>query len=40
MQSVEFSFDGNSYISGIVQDPETIERILQLHQALIAGKEE
>ena len=26
--------------SGIVQDPGTIERILQLHQALIAGKEE
>ena len=40
VQSVEFSFDGNSYISGIVQDPGTIERILQLHRALIAGKEE
>lgn len=40
VQSVEFSFGGNSYISGTVQDPETIERFLQLHQALIAGKEE
>lgn len=40
IQSLNFSIGGGSYVSGTVQDPETIQKFLELHQALIAGKDE
>ena len=40
VKSVELSVGGNTYLSGTVKDPDTIEQILKLHREMIAGKQE
>lgn len=40
VQSVSLSVSGRSGVSGVIEDPEIIERILAFHTALVAEKEE
>lgn len=40
VKSVEFSIGGNTYLTGIVKDPDTVEQFLQLHREMVADKKE
>lgn len=40
VESVEFSIGGNTYLSGTVKDPDTVEQFLQLHREMVADKKE
>lgn len=40
VKSVEFYIGGNTYLSGTVKDPDTVEQFLQLHREMIADKKE